>query len=133
MNAVKHTVYSSMYVVVAFFEQMVVLELIDELTEGFLNILLGIISILVMVIVLKILCNILKKQIEETQYYQEPINNKWIECATQLSYFSPVLCVIDWILSRITSDIILDKVCTILIILFTIVMPLVVKKNEKVD
>ena len=132
MNALKDAKYSGIYVVVCFFEQTVILELLKDISGGI--VFYGITSTLSILCMMKVcswLQNRAKKQIESRTYFPESESDKWIECATMLGYASPLLCIVAWLSGFFGAEAILLKwVVIALIIILGIVIPLVVKKKD---
>lgn len=147
INALKDTKYSSIYVVVCLFEQIVLLELLKDITQLIPNdatrlviyIGGGFISLIIMLMLLYMLVKKARKQIEEEaliqiqsmEEYVPEKTGKIVECATTIGYMSPFLCVNAWI-SGIVNSQILKWGFIILVLILGIVIPLVFgRKSEK--
>lgn len=93
----KNTVCSSVYVVVAFVEQAIILELLkDTLVNKGVYAFVSFLTIFGMLFVCRRINKSQKEKIEEKTEFPEVINNYMVECATWLGLFSPVFCTIDW-------------------------------------
>ncbi len=132
MNAVKNTKYSSIYVVICFFEQTVVLELLKDMVQNrVLYFFCGVVSFVVMFLLFDKLQKRAKAQIESMTSFPESKNDKLIECATMLGYMSPILCFISWLSGFNESESVQMKWFFIaLVIILGIVLPLVGKKKD---
>lgn len=98
MNAIKNTVYSSVYVVVAFVEQAIILKFLkDTIANKGIYACVSLLTIFGMLCVCRKINKSQKKKIEEKTIFSETNDNYLVECATWLGYFSPVFCTIDWV------------------------------------
>jgi len=132
MNALKDAKYSGTYVVVSFFEQTVILELLNDIScSDLIYAVASTLSIICMLVICSVLQKRAKKQIESRDSFPESESDKWIECATMLGYFSPVLCIVTWLSGFVGNDEILMKWYIIaLVIALGIGLPLIGKKKS---
>lgn len=136
MNALKNAKYSGIYVVVCFFEQTIILELLKDIScSKLFYAVFSFLSIIVMFALCHILTKRAKKQIESRKNFPESDSesDKWIECATMLGYLSPVLCLISWFsgFSESADTNIYKWLIIAVVVVCGIVLPLVVKKKNK--
>lgn len=132
MNALKDAEYSSIYVVVCFFEQTIVLELLsDAIHSKLLYFWISLLTLIVMFIICDKLIKGAKKKIEAQKDFPKSESNKFIECATMLGYLSPVLCLSTWIGGLAEADTFVIKwFINILVLILGIGVPLLVKKKN---
>lgn len=101
IKKLKDTTYSSIYVVICFVEQTVILEALKDLTalipnEATRNCVYfsgGLFSLILLLVVTSILIKSSKKIIENGEEGTYQKTDKVIECATVLGYLSPLLCL----------------------------------------
>ena len=132
MNAIKNTYYSGIYVVVCFFEQTFVLELLKDMKLcDVAYFFLGAFTIGITLYICKKLIDRSRNEIEKRNEYIKSENSKIIECATMLGYMSPLLCVASWFSSfsfvRSTS---LKWGINILALILGIIIPVTMKKEK---
>ena len=132
MNALKDAEYSSIYVVVCFFEQTIVLAFLsDTIHCKLLYFGISLLTIVVMLIICDKLIKGAKKKIEAQKDFPKSESNKLIEFATTLGYFSPALCLSTWIGGFAGTDtFVLKWVINILVFILSFVVPLLVKKKN---
>ena len=140
INALKNTYYSSIYVVVCFIEQSIVLEFFKDLKlKMWIYTILGIISIVIMMWVCSKLISKARAKIEGKTCIVPNASNKIIECATMLGYLSPLLCISSFwggFINEETNWMRCEIMCIKwgiigFVLLIGIGMPLIIKKNNE--
>lgn len=138
VNAIKNTKYSSVYVVVYFFEQ-VFLEFIKDLSSAIKHpygvivyIVFGLLSMFVSLIISSRIINGAKTQIENNvdKYidYKNASTDKIIDCATMLGYLSPLVCLITLVTGIGPANTYKWNIYG-LVIFLGVLIPLIIKKN----
>lgn len=144
VKMIKDTTYSSIYVVLCFVEQTVILEALKDLTslitnETVRNVVyfgVGLLSLGLSLILIHILIkrsksrieNDAKKHMENGEISECKKIDKVIECATMLGYLSPVLCLCT-MFSGFEGLLILKWAIVGLVHLLGIAMPLLIRKK----
>lgn len=137
-NAIKSTVYSSVYVIVAFVEQTIVLQVLrDYISNKIMYFILSLLSIFAMLFISGKIIAREKKKIEVQNNLPETTNNKVVEFATLLGLFSPIFCAIDWYgelieVFEVTDPccILVKKILTVGFLLLAMVLTWIGKKKE---
>lgn len=142
VNALKNTVYSSIYVMLSFLEQSVVLELLADSFDRLNYIIWGFISLIVLIVLSELCINRARIICEsytfdsvssniKTAKSAKKILDKVVDCATLLGYLSPLLCVASYI-GKIDGQYCFEFKWGIigLVILLGIVLPVLIKKKN---
>lgn len=144
MNELKDVKYSSIYVVICFVEQVVILEALKDLTSLILDenakslvyIVGGTLSFISLLLITSVLIKHSRKQIESDAKRQiecgeestHTTSDKMIECATTLGYLSP-LVFLGTMISGLKELLLLKWGIIVLVHILGIGLPLLIRKK----
>ena len=144
MNELKDVKYSSIYVVICFVEQVVILEalkdltslILDENTKNLVYIIGGILSVISLLLITGVLIKRSRKKIESDakgriesgEESTHATSDKMIECATTLGYLSPLVCL-STMFSGLNELLVLKWGIIVLVHILGIGLPLLIRKK----
>lgn len=144
MNELKDVKYSSIYVVICFVEQVVILEALKDLTSLILDenakslvyVVGGTLSFISLLLITSVLIKHSRKQIESDAKRQiecgeestHTTSDKMIECATTLGYLSPLVCL-GTMISGLKELLLLKWGIIVLVHILGIGLPLLIRKK----